>query len=166
MRLTAYSSRIGRKTVLGAVGVLAALGAGGTAFAATSSSSSPAPGGPTPPAASSNANRGTGSGVSPAAPATGARKRSLLDRADHASVEVKVKGQWITYDVDRGKVTAVSPGSITLQRPDGQSVTETLGPDTKYKGVTSESGIRLARPAMVVSEGGTAVRVRQAAQSG
>lgn len=141
-----------RKTAFGALGVLAALGIGGTAYAATSSSPAAPPAGGSSTAA-----------IQPAARAAHPYIRSLLRRADHASIELKVKGQWVTYDVDRGTVTAVSPTSITLARPDGQSVTEAISPATRFRGVSSESGIQLHRPALVVSQGGTAVRIRQAA---
>ncbi len=131
----------GRKTAFGAAGVVAALAAGGTAYAATSSS----PGATGPTAA----------GPVPAV-------RRLLQRADHATVEVKVKGQWVTYTLDRGEVTAVSPTSITLTRPDGQIVTDTIGPATKFAGVASEASLQADRRALVVSEGGAALRIRQA----
>lgn len=142
----------GRRAAFGAVGVLAAVGVGGTAYAATSSSgSTPAPSGVT--------------AATPATPAAGgahhARARKLLDRADHATVEIKVKGQWVTYTIDRGKVTAVSPTSITLLRPDGQSVTDSIGSTTKFTGVTSESAIKTQAPATVLSDNGAALRIHQ-----
>ncbi len=138
----------GRKTAFGALGLVAALGIGGTAYAATGSSSQSS----TSPAPSQSASL-----------AAHPHLRSLLRRADHATVELKVKGQWVTYAIDRGTVTAVSPSSITLARPDGQSVTEAITSATKFRGVGSEADIQLHRPALVVSEGGTALRIRQAA---
>jgi hypothetical protein len=90
------------------------------------------------------------------------RLRAQLRRTDHATVEVKTKGRWVTYDLDRGTVSAVSPTSITLARPDGQSVTFTIGPATRFRGVGSESAIALHQPALVVSENGAALRIRQA----
>ncbi len=140
----------GRKATLAAVAVLVAAGAGGTAYAATGS------GGPASPPSGS-----TGSPApAPHAHAHG-RPRSLLQRSDHAVLEIKVKGQWVTYDFDRGRVTAVSPTSITLARPDGQSVTDSIDPATRYGGVTSEAAIRMGRPATVVSVGGAALRIHQ-----
>ena len=133
------------KSVLAALGVAASLGIGGAAYAAGNSS---------PRTVS-------------AATAAGARQaKGLYARADHIALEVRVKGQWVTYDVDRGRVTAVSPTSITLARPDGQSVTEAIDSNTKYKGVASEADIHTGRPALVVSENGTAVRIRQSTGSG
>jgi hypothetical protein len=138
------------KSVLGALGVAASLGIGGTAYAA------------------GNSSPGHGSAATTqSATAAGARQaKGLYARADHISLEVRVKGQWVTYDVDRGKVTAVSPTSITLARPDGQSVTEAIDSNTKYKGAASEADIHTGRPALVVSEHGTAVRIRQSTGAG
>lgn len=140
----------GRRAAVVAIGLVTAACAGGTAYAATGSG--PAPGG-----------QGTRpSGVaSQTARHPGRPGRSLLQRADHATVEVRVKGRWVTYTLDRGRVTAVSPTSITLSRPDGQSVTDAIGPSTKYEGVGSETAVQLHRPATVLSDAGTALRVRQ-----
>lgn len=140
-----------RKGLVAGVGALAVVAAGGTAYAATGSSG----------------GSGTPGPAAAAQPASGrAHARSLLRRADHATVELKVKGQWVTYTLDRGTVTAVSPTSITLARPDGQSVTDTLTPQTRYRGVTSETAIQTGRPALVISDAGSALRVRQAPADG
>jgi hypothetical protein len=74
---------------------------------------------------------------------------------------VKVHGQWVTYDLDRGSVSAVSPASITLARPDGQSVTFSIGPSTRFRGVDSEAAIQVHQPALVISENGAALVIRQ-----
>lgn len=140
----------GRKGIVAGVGALAVVAAGGTAYAATGSSGGS--GTPGPAAVAHQHPR--------------AHARALLRRADHATIELKVKGQWVTYTLDRGTVTAVSPTSITLARPDGQSVTDTLTPQTRYRGVTSESAIETSRPALVISENGSALRVRQAPAAG
>lgn len=142
------------RTVIAVVGAVAALGVGGTAYAASSSSSAtPAP---VSPAAATP--------TSPTAGRAGAARpkvRSLLQRADHGTLELKVKGQWVTYTFDRGTVESISSTAITVQRPDGQTVTEKIGPGTRYVGVGSESAIQTDHPAMVVSSGGVAVRIRQ-----
>ena len=79
--------------------------------------------------------------------------RGLLRRADHGTFEVKNKaGQWVTYTFDRGKVTAASGQSITLARPDGQSVTLTITPETKFRGVASAADIKTGKGAIVVSD--------------
>ena len=125
------------------IAMVSAIGVGGTAYAAS---------GPSASGAQSASRSSRRAGIA-----------ALLRRTDHASVEIKVKGQWVTYTVDRGKVTAVSPTAITVARPDGQSVTEAIGPNTKFRGVTSESAVQTGRPAVVVSEAGTAVAIGQSA---
>lgn len=148
MRLT---STPGRKALVAAAGVVAALGVGGTAYAASDGGSG------TPALVATNGGAVLGAPVHP----KGAH-RTLLRRADHATAEVRVKGQWVTYTLDRGKVSAVSPTSITLALPDGHSVTDTIGSGTKFGGVSSEAGVQPGRPASVVSLNGMAVRIRQA----
>jgi hypothetical protein len=144
----------GKKSVIAAVGVAAALGAAGTAYAATGSSS----GGSTPASATPAVTPGRPGGRTGAAGRH--HPRNLLQRADHATIELKVKGQWVTYTLDRGKVTAVSSSSITLARPDGRSVTETITPSTRYGGV-AEGQVKTDRPAVVISDQGTALRINQ-----
>ena len=136
------------KAAIATVGLAASLGIGGAAYAATSSSPTHAS------AATATSARSTG------------KAKGLLARADHGTLEIKRKGQWVTYELDRGKVTAVSPTSITLARPDGQTVTEAIDSATKFKGVSSEAGIQTGRSALVLSENGTAVRVRQGSGTG
>lgn len=149
-----------KKTAFGAVGVLAAVGITGTAWAETGSGSS---------STTSTASALSGSGGSTVAGSTAGgattkhKARGLLGRADHATAEIKVKGQWVTYTLDRGTVTQVSPTSITLHRPDGQSVTDSIDSATKFEGVSSESAIQTGKRAQVISDGGVALRIRQAA---
>jgi hypothetical protein len=148
MRLQRLASK---KMAVGGVAALAVLGIGGTAYAASSPSS------------------GTGAtNATQSAPAALSKTRlgAILRRTDHATFEVKVKGQWVTYTLDRGKVSSVSPTSITLARPDGQSVTEAITSTTKYRGVTSEAGIQLNKTGIVLSDNGTALGIRQAKTSG
>jgi hypothetical protein len=141
---------VSKKVAVGAVGAIAVLGIGGTAYAATTPSSG---------STATNTPQAAPAGVSKA------RLGAILRNTDHATFEVKVKGQWVTLTLDRGKVSAVSPTSITLARPDGQSVTEAITSKTKYRGVTSEAGIQLNKSAIVLSENGSALGIRQAASS-
>jgi hypothetical protein len=149
-------NRITRKSAIAAAGAVVVLGAGGTAWAVDASSSAPA--------ATSTSAPPTSTAPSPSSGhATHARKaKSLLERADRATVEVKVKGQWVTYDIDRGHVSAVSASSIALQLPDGTSVTEAITPTTRFKGVTSASSVVVGHVATVISTGGNAIEVEQA----
>lgn len=141
------------KAAIAVVGLTSSLGIGGVAYAATGGSTGPAT---------------TATALSASAPGgeAGAKAKGLYARADHITLEVRQKGQWVTYDMDRGKVTAVNATSITLARPDGQSVTEAIDSNTKFKGVASAAGIQTGRSALVVSENGTAVRIRQVSGAG
>jgi hypothetical protein len=152
------------KAIIGAFGVVAALGIGGTAWATTGGASSGSTDPSSMPSVSTSLAQ-SGPAAQPGSVAAGAghRIRSLLERADHASVELKVKGQWVTYDVDRGQVKAVSPTSITLARPDGQTVTATIDATTKFQGVTGEGAIQTGQEALVLSDNGMALRIRQRA---
>jgi hypothetical protein len=85
--------------------------------------------------------------------------RGLLARTDHATIELKVKGQWVTYDLDRGKITSVSSTSISLARPDGQSVTLGIASSTHFGHKGSASALKTGVEATVTSENGTARRV-------
>jgi hypothetical protein len=133
-----------RNVAVGVIGALGVFGAGGAAYAATPSST-------TAPA--------------PHAIRAHHKVRSLLARADRATVEVKVKGAWVTYGVDRGKVSAVSATSVTLALADGTSVTESISPTTKFDGVTSAGAVTVGRAAVVISRGTTATRIGQRAAS-
>lgn len=90
-----------------------------------------------------------------------AKKHGLLAHSDYATVQVKRHGQWVTYVLDRGKVTAVTSAQITIARPDGTTVQIALSSSTKYKGVSGESGIAVGHHASVISTGGSAIRVSQ-----
>jgi hypothetical protein len=109
----------------------------------------------------------TSSSTSPPATAPGqsaqVKHRSLLERADHATLEVLQKGQWVTISVDRGNVTAAGSSSITLARRDGQSVTLSLAPTTKYRGTqaTSAAELKTGVRADVTSMNGTALSVTE-----
>jgi hypothetical protein len=92
--------------------------------------------------------------------------RGLLARTDHATLEVRQDGKWVTVDVDRGNVTSASTTSITLMRPDGQSVTVHISSSTKFRGkeATSAAALKTGVRAMVVSESGTATSVTEGAK--
>jgi hypothetical protein len=142
-----FGKKIASLAVVGAV----LAGAGTVAWADSSSSASAAATTTTPAAAPAKA---------------AGRGRSILRRADHGVVEIKVKGAtgiatWQTVTFDRGKVSTVTAGQITLARPDGTSVTLTINASTKYRGVTSWQEITTAKGAIVVSENGTATTIAQ-----
>ena len=67
---------------------------------------------------------------------------------------------------DRGRVTAVSATSITITRPDGQSVTKTIDASTRFRGGQSANEVKTGKPAVVASKGDTAVVVGQRVREG
>src|SRR5713226_738137 len=72
--------------------------------------------------------------------------------AIHADVTAQLRdGSSVSAQLDRGKVTAVDAGSITIQRPDNQSLTFSLSAD---------SGAKLGDRVGILSQSGAAVRVR------
>jgi len=149
---------VGRKALVGSAVLVAGLGIACAAWA----ESTPAPASGTLAGAPALVASTGSTGAGPAAARPGGRRLGrLLRHSDHATIEVDRQGQWVTYSVDRGKVTAASPTSITLARPDGQSVTLAIDGSTKFRGVASASSVRTGQPALVVSENGVAVAVRQ-----
>lgn len=137
-------SRAGRLIAAGAAaGAMVAAATGVTAGAA------PLPSSPSPtPTATPGAH-------------SAAKHRGLLSRTDHATIEVRKNGKWVTETVDRGNVTAASGSSITLARPDGQSVTIAISSSTKFHGkeATSAAALKTGVRARVVSENGTATSI-------
>jgi len=99
-------------------------------------------------------------------PKPAAARRTLLSRADHATLEIRSHGKWVTVDLDRGNVTAASTSSITLSRPDGQSVTLQIASSTKFRGTeaTSAAALKTGVRAQVLSENGTAISIREGAR--
>lgn len=82
-----------------------------------------------------------------------------IGRAAHAEVIVPkkgVEGQWETVQVDRGKITAASAASLSVQRPDGPTVTVTVVPGTKVRGAATAADLAVGREVVVVSAGGEA----------
>jgi hypothetical protein len=136
--------RANRLIAAGAVAGAMAVATTGIVAHAASNASSPSPS-PT---------------ASPAAHAR-AKHRGLISRIDHATIEIRKDGKWVTENLDRGNVTAASSSSITLARPDGQSVTFDLSSSTKFRGkeATSASGLKTGVRALVVSENGAATLV-------
>jgi hypothetical protein len=76
--------------------------------------------------------------------------------AIHADINTLfVDGTTKDYNLDRGQVTAVDSSSLTLQRPDNQSLTFTLSSDTWFPHGQPKVGDKLG----VLSLGGAALRV-------
>ena len=87
----------------------------------------------------------------------------LLGRAVHGTVVVPDgNGGWQTVTFDRGRVDQATDGSrIVLDRPDGQTVTLALTPETRYHGIENAGQVAEDRPAVVVSRDGKALDVLQ-----
>lgn len=82
-----------------------------------------------------------------------------IGRAAHAELVVPKKGaegQWETIQVDRGKVTAASADSLSVQRPDGPTVTLKVVAATKVRGAAKAADLAVGREVVVVSAGGEA----------
>jgi hypothetical protein len=137
------------------VGAVAVTGGSVAAYGLSGAGSTTATAGSTPAAVVAST-----SSTSPRT-AKHAHPRALLARSDHATIELRRHGRWVTVELDRGKVTAVSPTSISLLRPDGVTVTLRVDAATKVHGVASESAIAVGRRAGVISENGTALRINQ-----
>ncbi len=107
------STSIKRALIIGGVAV-AALGAGGVAWAATSDSSA----------------------GSPTVAATGAAHHALGRaelRADHATWVTGKSAKFVTHQEIRGTITAVDATSITLKAADGYSETFKVDAHTKVQ---------------------------------
>src|SRR5437899_8921934 len=101
---------------------------------------------------------------SASAPAAGHPGRHLLRplrRVVHGDLIVRTKDGFENVTVDRGKVTAVSASSITIERPDGVSVTKAVTAETKFRGVDSVEHVERGKGALVVSKGNNAVLIAQ-----
>jgi hypothetical protein len=59
----------------------------------------------------------------------------LLRHTVHAQLIVGTKHGYETVILDRGTLESVSATSITIQRPDGPMVTESIGSSTRFRGL-------------------------------
>ena len=86
-------------------------------------------------------------------------QRGSLGRAAHAELVVPKEGapgQWETLVVDRGRVKAAAADSITVERPDGPTVTLKVVPATTVKGAATVAELAPGRTVAVRSVGGEA----------
>ncbi len=132
-----------RRRIAAAVIVAAGLATAGIAYAENQPADPSV--GPTQPAAAKAGGRAGGPGV-----LKGAIHGDLLVRGENGTTR--------TVTFDRGKVTAISAGSITIERPDGVSVSKNLTDQTVYNG-TPKDKLQAEMGAIVVSSGDTAERV-------
>jgi hypothetical protein len=84
--------------------------------------------------------------------------------AVHGTLALTAKdGTTATYTFDRGQITKVDSGSVTLLRADGQSVTLTLDSSTVVRGKGKKqdsSSLQVGERAVVFSQDGKAVLIR------
>ena len=93
------------------------------------------------------------------APAAAGGKAGVLKGAIHGDLLVRnPDGSTKTVTFDRGKVGAISAASITVERPDGVSVTDDLTDQTVFNG-TPKDQLQTGIPVIVVAEGRTATHV-------
>ena len=94
-----------------------------------------------------------------AAPAAAGGKAGVMKGAIHGDLLVRDRdGSTRTVTFDRGKVTSVSASAITIERPDGVSVTKDVTDQTVFKGTPREQ-LAAGAPVIVVSEGQAATHV-------
>jgi hypothetical protein len=92
-------------------------------------------------------------------PAAAGGKAGVLKGAIHGELLVRGQdGSTHTVTFDRGKVSSVSASSITIQRPDGVSVSDDLTDQTVFNG-TPRDQLASGTPVIVVSEGHSATHV-------
>jgi len=83
-------------------------------------------------------------------------------RAVHGDLVVRgTNGQFENVTLDKGKDAGLSGEQLTISRADGKSVTVTITPDTRFKGVQRASELRQGQPVVVVSKDGKALLVAQ-----
>ena len=135
-----------RRRIVAAVIVAAGLATAGIAYAENQ-----------PPDPSVAVTRAAATGE--ASPAAAGGKGGVLKGAIHGDLLVRSKdGSTRTVTCDRGKVTSVSGTAVTIERPDGVSVSKDITDQTVFNG-TPRDKLQSGTPVIVVSEGQTATHV-------
>jgi hypothetical protein len=94
-----------------------------------------------------------------ASPAAAGGKAGVLKGAIHGDLLVRNQdGSTRTVTFDRGKVTSVSASAITVERPDGVSVSKDVTDQTVFNG-TPRDELTTGAAVIVVSEGQAATHV-------
>jgi hypothetical protein len=112
-----------RKILIGGVTAAAIVGAGGTALALSGSDTTTS-GNPVTAAATQNLAQ---------VQAAGKHKHRLLRGLSHAQIVTKGKDGFVTHNLIKGSVTAVSATSITVQAADKTSEKFVINKDTKVR---------------------------------
>jgi hypothetical protein len=134
-----------RRIIAGAI-VAVTLTAGGVAYAQNQ---------PSDPTIAVTKAAATGA----ASPAAAGGKAALLKGAIHGDLVVRGKdGSTSNVTFDRGKVSSVSESQVTIERPDGVSVSKDISAQTVFNGTPREQ-LTSGTPVIVVSEGQAATHV-------
>jgi hypothetical protein len=129
--------------------VVVALAAGGVAYATTpSTTASPA----------SSASTTSSSITSSRHPVLRADVVWLVRHTVHAQLIVDTTKGFKTIEIDKGKLTSDSSGTITIVRPDGPSVSATVTSSTKFYGL-KESQLAPGDGVVLVQGSGDAIFV-------
>src|SRR5207245_4299688 len=97
------------------------------------------------------------------------RGLGALRRAIHGDLIVPGQQGFQNVSFDRGTLTAASQSSVTVQRPDGTSITKSVDQSTRFRGAKTAADLQTGAPAVVVSKGDVAIAVfqpRRAADGG
>jgi len=114
-----------KKTAIGASVVLGSFGIGGAGFALLSGGTASAATAPSPATASPNTK-------------AQAVRKFLRRHTVDATVTVKTKNGYETLNLARGTVGAISSDSITVDSPDGTSLTAKINAQTKFHNTTEQ----------------------------
>jgi maltose-binding protein MalE len=137
-----FSSRA-KKTAIGASVVLGSLGIGGASFALLDGGNASATGTPAATSTQPNATKGQKVG------------QFLRRHTVESTITVKTKNGYETYNLIRGTVGAISPTSITVNSPEGTSLTATINSSTKFHN-TTDAQLATGDKVGVLAEAGVA----------
>jgi hypothetical protein len=133
-----------KKAAIGASVVLASLGLGGATAAFVGAGS---------------ASAATGTSTPASQPTKGHNVRKYLRRHTvDATITVKTKNGYETLDLARGTVGSISPTSITVDSPDGTTLTATINAQTKFHNTTDQT-LQLGDKVGVLAYEGVAKRI-------
>jgi hypothetical protein len=132
-----------KKAAIGASVVLGSLGIGGAGFALVGGGTAAAAATPSTGTANPNATK--------AQDLSQFLRRHTVD----ATMTVKTKNGYETYDIARGTVGSISPSSITVDSPNGTTLTATINAQTKFHN-TTEALLPVGAKVGVVAEQGVA----------
>ena len=135
-----------RRSIIAGVIVAAGIATAGIAYAENQ-----------PPDPSIAVTRAAATGAP--SPAAAGGRAGVLKGAIHGDLLVRGQdGSTHTVTFDRGKVSSLSASSITIQRPDGVSVSDDLTDQTVFNG-TPRDQLQTGTPVIVVAQGHTATHV-------